>query len=147
MRDKDDGKSPREELGVTKKTWTRVIFEGHMKIHWVPEEFLGNLIADINHRYDVCPSLIEQKDVLILDPGGMMMLHSKPIEFEVDGYRFDLRPEWHSRIEYRWSRGKERVGLMKVYMNSNCYLLPEDLYEKVSDKLKELEPIAERLLR
>lgn len=111
-----------------------------MKIHNVPEEFLGEVVADINSRYDACPAVMQENEVLALDLGGAIMMNSSSFEFEIDGYRFSIKPEHLDFVKERWVRTRERAGLIKVYGAWNCYLMTKDLHTKVGEKLEELTP-------
>lgn len=118
-----------------------------MKFHNVPEELLGEVVADINSRYDACPTIMQEIEVLALDLGRAIMMSSKPFEFEIDGYRFSIKPEHLDFVKERWVRTRERAGLIKVYGAWDCYLMTKDLHTKVGEKLEEITPFMEEEYR
>jgi len=146
MKVKKDGSDQKELLGVAEQTqtqtWARAAFD-RAKFYHIPEEFLGELVRDIQNRHGASPILTQQNERLYLDVGGMMSTRTKAIDFEIDGYKFSIKPEHIFYVYDAWMSPKDRMGMKKVYGTRDCFIMSEALHAKVAAKLIGLKPIGD----
>jgi hypothetical protein len=75
-----------------------------------------------------------------LDPGGMYFMKTPHVQFEIDGYKFDIQISRIEQVLYLMNRAKERIpGYMRFPMWRWLMIFPKDVFERVKVKLEEME--------
>lgn len=88
----------------------------------------------------------EKVRVCYLDPGGMYIRAIPHVNFIIDGFEFNIQYSKVGLVLHYVRRARERMpGVRRIYNWLNNVILSESLWEKLKDKLEEIESSSETL--
>lgn len=88
-------------------------------------------------RYSGDLSLLQPKylDECILDPGGCVCMDTDAFEFEIEGYKFQLKPEHYMKVRYLLQDATRKGDITLTSMYNTLLVLPLKVHQGVTEVL------------
>ncbi len=113
-----------------------------LKNHLVCGADLAEVVMlDVKTKHQCDPTSSKEFDKVTIDPGGMLDMRSEYIVSDINGFKFQVKPEHIGDAIYVWSNSKRDIdpNSIKIYLGYVCICVDKDTYFKVGQWLTSLE--------
>ena len=89
--------------------YNKIIYYPMLKNYFAPDQITLDITSDIKNRKNIEPISVENTKEIFIDPGGMLLIDTKPFTYTFDNLMFSVKPEHILGAIKNWGDYKKNI--------------------------------------